>query len=71
MSEHARFAARTIFELLLTLAGWGLVIAAVVFLFMSQFVLAVGLFVGGMIAFFIAAKSFKSKPSSHYFGSDR
>ena len=71
MSKETRFAARTAIELLLTVAGWGLVIAAVVFVLLGQFLLAVGLFVGGMIAFFISAKSFTSKPTSHYLDGDR
>ncbi|WP_395243502.1 hypothetical protein ACGGZK_15415 [Agromyces sp. MMS24-K17] len=66
MSVMARMAVRTAVELLLILAGWGLLIAAIAIAIAGQLVAAVILLVGSVVAFWLHARSLRSKPSAAY-----
>lgn len=66
MSAQGRFAARFIWEILLVLAGWGLVIVAIVMFITGQVGLGVVMLVGAGIAFAVHASSMRRKPSSGY-----
>lgn len=66
MSAQGRFAAKIIWEILLVLAGWGLVIVAFVMFITGQVGLGVVMLVGAGIAFAVHASSMRRKPSSGY-----
>jgi hypothetical protein len=66
MSTQGRFAARIIWEILLVLAGWGLIIVAIVMFITGQVGLGVVMLVGAGIAFAVHASSMRRKPSSGY-----
>lgn len=66
MGAQGRFVARTIWEIILILAGWGLVIAAIVVFITGQVWLGVVMLVGAGIAFGLHASSVRRKPSSGY-----
>lgn len=66
MSAQGRFAARVIWEIILILAGWGLVIAAIIMFITGQVGLGVAMLVGAGIAFAVHASSLRRKASSGY-----
>ncbi|MCT1394670.1 hypothetical protein M4D51_02910 [Microbacterium sp. p3-SID338] len=68
MSVEGRMASRAVFELLLTLAGWGLAITAVVMFVRGEVGAGVGFAVGAVAAFGVSAASSKRKTSAHYAG---
>lgn len=66
MSVESRMATRAVFELVLTVAGWGLGIAAVVMFFVGQPGAGVALIVAAVVAFGISAASSRRKTTGGY-----
>lgn len=63
MSAQNRLVARVLFEMLCIVAGWGLLIAAVAAFIGGNGGLALLVFAGGMLAFFVHSRSFRNKKS--------
>lgn len=67
MSFQSRLVARTIFETLLMIVSWGLVVGAIIAFIAINSGLGIGLIIGAVIGFIIHASSVSSRPTSELF----